>query len=122
MRDLVPAMAFFVGLVLLTGWLFRNHSHLESGFAYTLAIFAFSPAIADQYFAVPAVALAYCWWPFGLAYHVCISASAFFNIEILGNEGATLWFWPVILFAYATSIGALAVLSRRRSKASSDMV
>lgn len=68
----IPPFLFFLLGVILSGLFLRKQNILECFCLYTGVLFVFSPAIADQYLAIPLVLTALYYWPFGIFYNVVI--------------------------------------------------
>lgn len=89
---MLPNTLFFFVAMLGVGWISRKRTHFESGLVYCLGMFVFSPAIAMQYYAIPALPAAVYWSPFGLLYHAILGGCFF-----LQNGEMTVHVIPILL-------------------------
>ena len=105
----IPTTFVFAFFMILLGFLSRKKSWFDCFLIYTLGMFVFSPGMAMQYYAVPAVAAAVCWCPFGFLYH--LGAGMAF---LIGQGGGTM-FTIVIAPALLMVFGCLAMALRRKS-------
>ena len=70
----IPPFLFFLSSIFFAGIFLRKQNILECFCFYTGVLFVFSPAIADQYLAIPLVLTALYYWPFGIIYNVVVGA------------------------------------------------
>ena len=97
----IPSTLLFAMLMVGLGFFSRKASCFTSGLIYTLGLFAFTPAMAMQYYAIPCAAAAVFWWPFGIAYHVVAGTLLFFQY------GFTVLRPEVRIFAMLMMLGCL---------------
>ncbi len=69
----------FLTTLFILGLFFENKNVLETYYLYLIAVVLFSPAIANQYLAIPIIALAFFWNRFYFIY--TLAASLFFLVD-----------------------------------------
>lgn len=102
----LPNTLFFFVAMLGIGWLTRKRSHFDAGLIYSLGMFVFSPAIAMQYYAIPALPAAVYWFPFGLLYHAILG-----GCFLLQNGKITVRVIPILLGTFLL-LGCLIIALR----------
>ena len=82
----IPSTLIWFAFLMALGKLSAKRSWFEKGLVFVLGLFVFSPAVASQYYAIPAAATAVYWYPFGLLYHAMVGTVMAFNSNLLASS------------------------------------
>ena len=88
----IPSILLWFTFMLALGKVSEKRSWFEKGLVFVCGLFVFSPAVAPQYYAIPAAAAAVYWQPFGLLYHVIVGTVMAFNDNLLAASP----YWDVV--------------------------